>query len=97
MISTKDYIKINKCVDGGLYSIEARNGVFGYWNSSSESFTLRRCKFGSIFLFDEYHWDIGAPYGTVKPIAYLNEERPATDTEAIIRLSELTEERFKRK
>lgn len=63
-----DYIPIDKCVDGNVYKIAARNGSFGIYSVTEKSFTLSRFKFGDNFLFDEYHWDTGEPFGTVKPM-----------------------------
>lgn len=63
----KDYIPIEKCRDGYVYAIYARNSSIGIYNTLNKSFTVSRIKFGSNYLFDEYHWDTGAPFGTVKP------------------------------
>ena len=67
-MSMPDYIPLDKCVDGNLYRIRARNGTYGVFNKEGSSFTLAREKFENIYLFDEYHFDIGAPFGTVRPL-----------------------------
>jgi len=87
----KEYISVDKCKDGYLYVISARNSNLGIYNESNKGFTISRDKFGANYLFDEFHWDTGAPFGTVKPkmelekapefkndeekLRYLNEKR----------------------
>lgn len=62
------YIRIKDCKDGYLYIIHARNAIVGIYNESDKAFTINRLKFNNRFLFDEYHWDTGAPYGTAVPL-----------------------------
>ena len=66
-----DYIKIEDCGDGGLYRISSRNLTFGVYKESCKGFIGIREKFGDEFLFAEYHWDTGSPFGTVRPIEFL--------------------------
>ena len=63
-----NYIKVPDCKDGYLYILSARNATVGIYNESDKSFTINRLKFNDRYLFDEYHWDTGAPYGTVAPL-----------------------------
>lgn len=63
-----NYIKIENLKDGYLYKINARNASIGIWNAIDKGFIIAREKFGSTFLFMEYHYDTGAPYGTVMPV-----------------------------
>lgn len=63
-----DYIKLEDCKDGYLYRISARNGRYGIFVKELASFTLSRVKWGDNYLFDEYHYDTGAPFGTVLPL-----------------------------
>jgi hypothetical protein len=70
---TEKYLKIDDCVQGGLYEVDARNFKLGVYNKEQQGFIGIRYKFGSEFLDLEFHWDTGAPYGTVKPIEYLEE------------------------
>jgi len=65
MIS-KDRLIVNE-----IYECKARNFTYGIWNG--ESFDYLRTKFGCKFWDKEYHWDDGAPYGTVKPIKRLTD------------------------
>ena len=60
------YLAIDKCKDGYLYRINARNASYGIYNEKKKSFTISRYKFGEVFLFHEDHWDTGAPHGTAK-------------------------------
>jgi hypothetical protein len=94
-----DYISLEKCKDGFVYKILARNGTVGVFNKVDSSFTLSRHKFSSNFLFDEFHWDTGEPYGTVKPIKEL-EQAPVLhdENQKLCYLNTLTknfEEEFK--
>lgn len=61
------YIKIEELVDGAVYEISARNANVGIWRAEQRGFEIPREKFHHLYLFVEYHWDTGAPFGTVKP------------------------------
>jgi len=61
-----DYLKKDKLVFGKTYECCARNFTLGVWNG--KSFTYIRYKWGNTFYDEEFHWDDGPPYGTVKPI-----------------------------
>jgi hypothetical protein len=69
-------IPIDDCKDGWLYIIRARNSYLGVYKKDEEGFTIRRVKFTSVFLFIEYHWDTGEPYGTAKPLKELYQVPP---------------------
>ena len=71
-------LKIIAMKDGYLYKLDARNGSVGIWRADEESFIISRHKFGDNFLDEEYHWDLGAPYGTAKPLQVLEESPFAT-------------------
>lgn len=62
------YIPLDECKDGYFYCIHARNSNGGIFSEKEKGFIISRFKFGDNFLFTEYHWDTGEPYGTVKPI-----------------------------
>lgn len=62
----RSYIAMTNCVVGHLYRLRSRNLVIGVYDG--RGFIGIREKFGHKFLFMEYHWDQGAPYGTVHPI-----------------------------
>lgn len=66
-METKDYITMDKLIDGGTYRIQARNANFGIWIGKEGCFIIRRTKFQDTFLFIEYHWDMPA-FATVKPL-----------------------------
>lgn len=61
------YIPLAKCKHGWLYKIESRNLILGVYREDKKGFVGIRQKFGQEFLFVEFHWDTGAPFGTVKP------------------------------
>lgn len=65
-------ISLQKCKHGFLYKIESRNLNFGVFNSVNNGFIGIRYKFGDKFLFTEYHWETGEPFGTVKPLEELH-------------------------
>ena len=67
-----DYIKVPDLKDGFLYRILARNAGYGIWFEEQNAFTISRHKFGSNFLFEEYHWD-NESFATAKPIEELEE------------------------
>lgn len=60
-------IPLKDCKKGYAYRLEARNFQAGIFDGDTGFIGLRD-KFGSIFLDTEYHWDTGAPFGTVHPI-----------------------------
>lgn len=62
------YIPLSECIDGHLYRIQSRNLAFGVFKKSDNGFVGIREKFDSHFLFTEYHWDQGPPFGTVQPV-----------------------------
>lgn len=66
-----DYIPMENLKPFYLYRIRARNAMYGIWLSQEQGFMIRRSKFGNYYTFIEYHWDTGAPFGTVCPIKEL--------------------------
>ena len=66
-----DYIKIEDCIHGGLYKVDCRNFSYGVFNKKDSSFIGIRHKFGYTYLFSEYHWDSGPPFGTAKPLGFI--------------------------
>lgn len=68
MRKTKDYIKVEDCVHGGLYRLECRNFTYGVYDERNRSFIGIRTKFKFVFLFPEYHWDTSSDFGTAKPM-----------------------------
>ena len=57
-------LSIEECVTRRLYKIKSRNLTYGVYNGN-EGFLGIRFKMGGQFLFTEFHWDQGPPYGTV--------------------------------
>ena len=70
------HIPRSECVDRALYRIHSRNLVMGVFRAETGGFLGLREKFGSIYVFEEYHWDNGPPYGTVHPLEALPEVLP---------------------
>jgi len=68
-------IKMKDCVRRGVYRIRSRNLTIGVYDGDG-GFVGVREKFGSRYLFTEYHHDRGAPYGTVRPIMPLDVRLP---------------------
>jgi hypothetical protein len=68
MKKTNDYIPVDECQDRRLYRIHSRNlNIVGVYNAEHQGFIGIREKFGSRYLFMEFHWDTGMPFGTVQP------------------------------
>lgn len=70
MNKNENYIKKEELIVGKKYKCYARNFSVGTWNG--ESFSYMRSKFGSTFEDTEFHYDDGAPFGTVKPLKLLD-------------------------
>lgn len=84
---------MSECKDGFLYRIKARNAGFGIYSEEEKGFIISRIKFTSNFLFTEYHWDTGAPYGTVKPLEDMGEApKGMSDTETLEYLNGIEKE-----
>ena len=66
-----EYIPKDQLEVGAKYRCEARNFEIGTWNG--ETFDYMRYKFGHEFPDTEYHYDDGAPYGTVLPLEKIKE------------------------
>lgn len=64
-------IKLKNCFHGWLYRIHSRNLALGVFDKKKGGFIGIREKFGSRYLFMEYHYDTGAPFGTVTPLERL--------------------------
>jgi len=64
-------IPLTECIHGGFYKIHARNFNYGVFNKNKNGFVGVREKFGNEYLFVEFHYDTGPPYGTVKPHEFL--------------------------
>lgn len=65
------HIRLEDCKHSYLYRIYSRNLSFGVFHKKSSGFIGIREKFGYEYLFTEYHFDTGAPYGTVHPLEEL--------------------------
>ena len=61
------YLKLHECEHRGIYLIRSRNLRIGAYREATKGFIGIRCKFGELYLFEEYHWDNGPPFGTVLP------------------------------
>jgi len=62
----EDYMPLDQCKKGYLYKIDSRNLSYGVYDGKQGFIGIRE-KFGSKYLFTEFHYDQGAPYGTVFP------------------------------
>jgi hypothetical protein len=60
-------IPLQDCEDRFAYKIYSRNLIFGVFNVKNSGFIGIREKFGEEYLFTEYHYDTGSPFGTVTP------------------------------
>lgn len=60
-------IPIPECKYGGIYRLRSRNLPYGVYDGHGGFIGIRE-KFWDYFLFKEYHWDTGRPFGTVTPL-----------------------------
>lgn len=69
MEASTDYLCMENLQAGMAYAIWARNAYVGVWMPQHQGFLISRYKLSlKPFLFIEYHWDIGEPPGTAKPL-----------------------------
>ena len=66
-IVEQKHIPLAECKPRSVYRIDSRNLGIGVFNPKSNGFIGIREKFGQEYLFTEYHWDTGPPFGTVCP------------------------------
>jgi hypothetical protein len=80
----------DEVVLGRAYVIHARNGGVGVAvdEDGQLGYRLHREKFGSHFLFVEYDWDEGPPFGTAIPLAPIDVEPPVRGDELLTWLAE---------
>jgi len=64
-----DYLTKEQLIVGKAYAVDGRNFNIAIWDG--KKFHGVRYKFGDKFVDEEYHWDDGPPFGTVKPIREL--------------------------
>ena len=78
-----EYIPKNKCKEGHLYEVTARNGPYGIFINS----IFRICGYtcGAHFIEKEKHWDDHPKYGTVKPLKDLGIAPDFKDNIAMIK------------
>jgi hypothetical protein len=74
---------MDQCVKGGVYRIHSRNLSLGVYDGN-QGFIGIRYKFGDRYLFTEYHWDQGPPYGTVHPIEKIGDLPPEIPCEEVL-------------
>lgn len=77
-------------VVGRAYVIHARNGGVGVAvdEGGRLGYCLRREKFGDYFLFVEYDWNEGPPFGTAIPLEPIDAEPPIAGNELLCWLAE---------
>jgi len=69
-------IPMPELVDRRVYRIRSRNLVVGAWRAESRGFIGIREKFGHLYLFEEFHYETGAPYGTAHAVEDLDVDVP---------------------
>ena len=62
-----EYFSLNQLQPGMAYKLHSRNLAIGVYDGN-EGFIGIREKFGPRYLFTEYHWDQGPPFGTAIPL-----------------------------
>ncbi len=84
-------IALGDCLDRHVYRLHSRNLSSGVFVEAREGFIGIREKFDSRYLFTEYHYDTGAPYGTAHPYEDLGEiPKEITATEDLGTEDEIT-------
>lgn len=68
MRNLPERIPIHQCRNGWLYRLYSRNLNLGVYRKADQGFVGIRHKFGARFLFTEFHWDTGPPFGTANPL-----------------------------
>lgn len=63
-------IPIAELVPRGVYRLHSRNLLVGVWDGGTGFIGIRE-KFHDEYLFKEFHWEQGSPYGTAKPLELL--------------------------
>lgn len=83
-------VPLEDIVIGRAYVIHARNGGVGVAVSEGghRGYRLHREKFGNHFLFIEYDWGEGPPFGTAIPLGVIDAEPPSDDGELLDWLTE---------
>lgn len=66
-----EFLPMSDMVDRRIYRIKSRNLWVGVWDAANKAFIGIRRKFGDRYLFAEYHWETGPPYGTANAISDL--------------------------
>jgi len=61
-------ISLEKCKNGYIYELKSRNLISGVFNESTKGFIGIRTIFDSAYLFTEYHYETGEPFGTAMPM-----------------------------
>lgn len=68
-------VPLDQCVARRLYKLMSRNLVLGVFNGVTGFIGIRE-KFRHEYLFTEYHWDTGPPFGTVSGVEDTGVELP---------------------
>jgi hypothetical protein len=68
-------VPLKDCIKGRVYRLRCRNLLVGVFDGK-DGFMGIRTKFGHRYLFTEYHWEQGAPFGTVAGAADLGIDVP---------------------
>lgn len=82
-----DHIKIEECIHGALYELDARNVHVGIFDCNDNSFMGIRRKFSQEFLDKEIHYDADDKHGTAKPLAFI-------ENSSFKQINSLTTERY---
>lgn len=80
------YIKIEDLVNFGVYKINGRINKIGIWSANKRGFYIVDSK-GDVHI--KYHYDIGKPYGTAKPINIISSDLTPVDFEDHFKIKEI--------
>lgn len=81
----------NELIPGAIYRINARNFTIAIWTGAA--FRGAREKFGHVYLFDEFSWEDGPPFGTATALERLGERVIPSpwESDTILALLEVSE------
>lgn len=70
------HIALADCKARHIYRLRSRNLSIGVFDPEQRGFIGLRVKFDAEYLFTEYHFDTGPPFGTAHPLEDLGELPP---------------------
>jgi hypothetical protein len=67
-METNLFIPVDKLKHRAVYALRSRNLLVGVWDENSKGFIGVREKMGDIYLFTEYHYDLGGTANAIEEL-----------------------------